>query len=241
MKITLTGLSLFVLYGLTTGYRVHIYVSTPMTANDAYTYCTTNYKDLSSITSKEEYQGLVEAAGGQLSEAWIGLHRGTRNPNIWTWTDGQPHDFTKLYIYNSNDSNCVYATKLEWFNGFCPDKRPFFCYYNYNLSLVTTNMTWQDALMYCRNQFIDLVSATEQYQLKLMQDTIKDSTTDSVWTGLRFLEGEWHWVSKTFIHIPYQGSLPSCPEEPYRCGAYTKTTAQWEMRDCDEMLNFICY
>ncbi|KAK7166145.1 hypothetical protein R3I93_006045 [Phoxinus phoxinus] len=102
------------------------------------------------------------------------------------------------------------------------------------------NMTWEDALTYCRHLYTDLSSATAQNQLELMQDTIKDSTTDSAWTGLRFLAGEWHWVSKTSTHIPNQGSLLSCPKEPYRCGAYTKTTAQLEMRDCDEMLNFIC-
>ncbi|KTF81035.1 hypothetical protein cypCar_00016616, partial [Cyprinus carpio] len=68
-----------------------------------------------------------------------------------------------------------------------------------------------------------------------------NSTRKGVWTGLRFLAGEWHWVSKTFRHIPYQGSLPSCPEEPYRCGALNNRTAQWEMRDCEERLDFMCY
>jgi len=245
MKITLTGLFLFVLYGLATGrigVKMHIYVSTPMTWNDASTHCTKYYKDMSSITSEEEQQILVAVAGGNISEAWIGLYTGSKNPNIWMWSDGQSYYFTKLNIHiKSNDNNCAYATQLEWFAGFCADKRPFFCYYNYNLSLITMNMTWEDALTYCRHVYTDLASSAEQNQLELMQDTIKDSTTDSAWTGLRFLAGEWHWVSKTFTHIPYQGSLPSCPKEPYRCGAYTKRTGQCEMRDCDEKLNFICY
>ncbi|KTF89259.1 hypothetical protein cypCar_00034939 [Cyprinus carpio] len=240
--MTLTGLLLFVL-GLTTGenYRIHIYVSTPMTGNRAFTYCKQYYTDLSTITSQEEHQLLVATAGGTFSEAWIGLYRAVKKTDTWIWSDGQSYNFTKLNVNNSEDLDCVYATELEWYNGFCPDKRPFFCYFNYTLNLVTVKMTWEDALIYCRDTFYDLASATEQYQLETLQDTSNASTTEAMWTGLRFLAGEWHWVSESFSHIPYQGSLPSCPEEPYHCGAHNKRTAQWEMRDCQEMLNFICY
>uniref|UniRef100_A0A672KSF5 C-type lectin domain-containing protein n=1 Tax=Sinocyclocheilus grahami TaxID=75366 RepID=A0A672KSF5_SINGR len=124
--------------------------------------------------------------------------------------------------------------ELEWYNGFCPDKRPFFCYFNYNLKLVTANMTWEDALIYCRDKFFDLASASEKYQLEILQDNSQASTTEAVWTGLHFLAGEWHWVSKSFRHIPYQ-------EEPYRCGALNIMTNQWENRDCEEKLHFLCY
>uniref|UniRef100_A0A8C2G3J5 C-type lectin domain-containing protein n=1 Tax=Cyprinus carpio TaxID=7962 RepID=A0A8C2G3J5_CYPCA len=107
--MTLTGLLLFVL-GLTTGenYRVHIYVSTPMTWSQAFTYCSHNYTDLSTITSQEEHQLLVVAAGGTFSEAWIGLYRTVKNPDIWIWSDGQSYNFTKLHVNNSKDLDCVY-------------------------------------------------------------------------------------------------------------------------------------
>uniref|UniRef100_A0A8C1UVC1 C-type lectin domain-containing protein n=1 Tax=Cyprinus carpio TaxID=7962 RepID=A0A8C1UVC1_CYPCA len=123
-KMTLTGLLLFVL-GLTTGenYRIHIYVSTPMTGNRAFTYCKQYYTDLSTITSQEEHQLLVAAAGGTFSEAWIGLYRTDGNPNNWKWSDGQSYSFTKLQVYQDNTFDCVYATELEWYNGFCPDKQ----------------------------------------------------------------------------------------------------------------------
>uniref|UniRef100_A0A8C1F296 C-type lectin domain-containing protein n=1 Tax=Cyprinus carpio carpio TaxID=630221 RepID=A0A8C1F296_CYPCA len=134
--MTLTGLLLFVL-GLTTGenYRIHIYVSTPMTGNRAFTYCKQYYTDLSTITSQEEHQLLVATAGGTFSEAWIGLYRAVKKTDTWIWSDGQSYNFTKLNVNNSEDLDCVYATELEWYNGFCPDKRPFFCYFNYTLNL----------------------------------------------------------------------------------------------------------
>uniref|UniRef100_A0A9J7YVC0 C-type lectin domain-containing protein n=2 Tax=Cyprinus carpio TaxID=7962 RepID=A0A9J7YVC0_CYPCA len=101
-KMTLTGLLLFVL-GLTTGenYRVHIYVSTPMTWSQAFTYCSHNYTDISTITSQEEHQLLVAAAGGTFSEAWIGLYRTDGNPNNWKWSDGQSYSFTNFEEYVS--------------------------------------------------------------------------------------------------------------------------------------------
>ncbi len=241
MKRTLAGLFLFVL-GLNAEeyYRAHIYVSTPMAWIQAYNYCKTYYTDLSAITSQEKHQLLVAAAGGTFSEAWIGLYRPAGNPNILAWSNGQSYSFTKL---NNDDKavSCVYATKLEWYMGSCQNEFPFFCHLDYELMLVGMIMTWEDALEYCRNWSADLASATDQYQLEILQNKTKASTTEGVWTGLRFLAGEWHWVSKTFRHIPFQDSLPSCPEEPYRCGARNNRTAQWEMRDCEEKLNFICY
>uniref|UniRef100_A0A671KP28 C-type lectin domain-containing protein n=1 Tax=Sinocyclocheilus anshuiensis TaxID=1608454 RepID=A0A671KP28_9TELE len=143
-------------------------------------------------------------------------------------------------VYNDKDFNCVYATELEWYNGFCPDKRPFFCYFNYNLKLVTVNMTWEDALIYCRDRFFDLASATEQYQLEILQDNSQASTTEAViWMGLRFVAGQWYWLNSESVEI--EMSLPECPEEPYRCGAINIMTNQWENRDCEEKLHFLCY
>lgn len=240
MKPTLSGLFLFVLYGLTTGddYRIHFYVPIPLSWDDAYTYCNTYYTDLSIVTSGEENQRLLDA-GGDLFQGWIGLYRDKKGH--WIWVDNQPLNFSMIYFYSPNPYYCGYATQVQWFNGYCPLMRPFFCHYVYKPILVAKNLTWEDALTYCRSNYVDLASATDVNLLKLLQQTIINPPTASVWTGLRFLAGKWHWVSKGFTQIPYQGLLPSCPEEPYRCGAFSKIKAELEMRDCNEMLSFICY
>uniref|UniRef100_A0A673KKA7 C-type lectin domain-containing protein n=1 Tax=Sinocyclocheilus rhinocerous TaxID=307959 RepID=A0A673KKA7_9TELE len=146
MKMTLTGLLLFVL-GLNAEeyYRAHIYVSTPMAWIQANSYCRTYYTDLSTITSQEEHQKLVAAAGGTFSQAWIGLFRAAEKPNTLVWSNQESYSFTKL---NNNDKtfNCVYATELEWYIGYCKNKLPFFCHFDYELRLIRMNMTWEDNL-----------------------------------------------------------------------------------------------
>nr|XP_009290811.1 uncharacterized protein LOC101886741 [Danio rerio] len=240
MKPTLSGLFLFVLYGLTTGddYRIHFYVSIPLNWGDAYTYCNTYYSDMSIVTSVEENQRLIDA-GGDLFDAWIGLYEDKKGQ--WIWVNNQPLNFSMIYSYNPNPFYCGYATRFLWYNGYCPFLRPFFCHYVYKPILVAKNLTWEDAITFCRSYHIDLASATDVNMLKLLQQAIINPPTTSVWIGLRFLAGKWHWVSKGFTQIAYQGLLPSCPAQPYRCGAFNKITAELEMRDCNEMLSFICY
>ncbi|KAL0203541.1 hypothetical protein M9458_001559, partial [Cirrhinus mrigala] len=74
MKMTLTGLFLFVL-GLNIGetVRIHFYVPTPLAWTEASSYCSQYYTSLSTITSEEEHQKLVAATGGISFQAWIGL------------------------------------------------------------------------------------------------------------------------------------------------------------------------
>ncbi|KAL1282191.1 hypothetical protein QQF64_000994 [Cirrhinus molitorella] len=242
MKMILTVFFLFVL-GLNIGetVRIHFYVPTPMTRAQALSYCTQYYTTLSIINSEEEHQKLVAAAGGIIFQGWIGLYRPVGNPNIWIWPDQQLLDFTKLYDPENRNVSCVYAAMNKWYANSCENMHPFFCHYEYDVTLVKLNKTWEDALIYCRDKFFDLASATIVSELEILRNRTKPSTTEGVWTGLRFLAGEWHWMSKTFKKILYRGSLPSCPEEPYRCGAHNRITEQWEMRDCQERLNFVCY
>lgn len=60
-----------------------------------------------------------------------------------------------------------------------------------------------------------------------------------VWTGLRFLGGEWWWSDgETLDH---QEMLPNCPSRWRHCGTVSKNaTTDWTTRDCSEKRNFIC-
>ncbi|XP_043088665.1 L-selectin-like [Puntigrus tetrazona] len=240
MKRSLAGLFLFVLGLNAQIYRTYVYVSTPLNWTQAYKYCKTYYTDLSAITSQEQNQQMLASSGVGFDKAWIGLHKTTGKPNSLAWTTEESFIFTKLYNIDKVYS-CAYATETEWYMAYCLNVLPFFCHIDYYLWLVTANMAWEDALDFCRHWYTDLASSTDQYQWEILQDRSKASTTESVWTGLRFLEGEWYWVSITFTYIPFRTWMPSCPEEPYRCGALNNQTAQWEIRDCEEKLNFFCY
>lgn len=242
MKFALTGTFLFVLYGLTAAVNVvHIFVPELLTWDDAQTFCKTFHTDMSYITSEADHQMLTKAAGGTFFQGWIGLYRRHGNPHNWMWSSTHAYDFSKLDYEKQAGYDCVYATLNLWQNYLCTLTLNFFCYDNFELRLVKENLTWEEALEHCRSYYIDLVGATSQDQFDLLSAADQNSITSQVWMGLRFLTEKWIWVSKSFKYLNFTGSLPSCPAEPYRCGAYNKITGQLENRNCDEKLNFICY
>ncbi|CAG12483.1 unnamed protein product [Tetraodon nigroviridis] len=63
--------------------------------------------------------------------------------------------------------------------------------------------------------------------------------TEKVWTGLRFLAGDWLWVNKATLRY---SELPPCPQQGQQCGALAKKdTGSVEGTDCLLKLNFLCY
>ncbi|KAK2908975.1 hypothetical protein Q8A67_004812 [Cirrhinus molitorella] len=151
----LSAFCLFVLYRETTGtLKVHAYVTTPMTCEEARKYCQTYHTDLSTVANEEDVQ-------------------------------------------------------ME-------------------------KKTWEEALEYCLSRNTDLAYVDTKVLLNM-----SNAQTERVWTGLRFLAGMWFWVGKENDETNIV--LPSCPPEPYRCGAYNVKTGNWESRDCEEKLNFLCF
>uniref|UniRef100_A0A673MUX6 C-type lectin domain-containing protein n=1 Tax=Sinocyclocheilus rhinocerous TaxID=307959 RepID=A0A673MUX6_9TELE len=107
-----------------------------------------------------------------------------------------------------------------------------------NFILVQENKTWEEALVYCRSYYTDLASFHFGWPVNQIKSQTNNAQTDSVWTGLRFLNGNWNWLN--VINDQNSLPLPSCPPEPHRCGARNTKTERWENRDCEEKLNFLC-
>ncbi|KAG9329002.1 hypothetical protein JZ751_008484, partial [Albula glossodonta] len=64
------------------------------------------------------------------------------------------------------------------------------------LKLVQQNVTWNDALSYCRKNHVELVSASTEDLQKSVAEVAKNASTTHVWLGLRFsILGFWFWVS----------------------------------------------
>ncbi|KAI2668392.1 macrophage mannose receptor 1-like protein [Labeo rohita] len=220
--------------------REHFYLSISKNWTNAQRHCRKYYEDLSTITSEEEQDMLIQLAGGNQNLKWIGLYRNKTSTNNWLWSDKISVSFTdwdKGQPNNVNGSqNCVSVIN-KWNDYFCDSSLPFFCTKT-KFILVKENKTWEEALQYCRTHHTDLASITTERQLQLIKNETRETQTESVWTGLRYLAGEWFWVGNEALRE--QISLPECPAQPCRCGARNTKTDKWENRDCAENLNFIC-
>ncbi|KAF5890113.1 macrophage mannose receptor 1-like, partial [Clarias magur] len=117
------------------------------------------------------------------------------------------------------------------------DTRRFYCY-RY-LILVQEEMTWNEAQEFCRTNYTGLASVTSETSLRQLNLETAQTQTESVWTGLRFMNGIWFWVSGE--QLGSQVSLSSCPPSSYSCGSLNNNTNTLENRNCNDRLNFICY
>uniref|UniRef100_A0A672PGP5 C-type lectin domain-containing protein n=1 Tax=Sinocyclocheilus grahami TaxID=75366 RepID=A0A672PGP5_SINGR len=130
----------------------------------------------------------------------------------------------KVHIRMTSRLNCTFAKSL--------------CKAYTSLSVVSSNEDLQMLEEAAGGTYSHSWIYSQEDSCKLLK--YEDTTsTDRVWTGLRFLNGAWNWLN--MANVPaFIFSLPSCPPEPNRCGARNIKTEQWENRDCEEKLNFIC-
>ncbi|XP_011604049.2 C-type mannose receptor 2-like isoform X3 [Takifugu rubripes] len=114
-----------------------------------------------------------------------------------------------------------------------------------NLILIRENLTWIQALSYCRKNHVDLVHITTRDVQEKVAAIVKNSTSPHVWTGLRYtcLFNFWFWA--TSAPGCYQNWAPGQgPQRDYGCrvtGAVQATGGQqWVGLPDGERLNFIC-
>uniref|UniRef100_A0A672MNN0 C-type lectin domain-containing protein n=1 Tax=Sinocyclocheilus grahami TaxID=75366 RepID=A0A672MNN0_SINGR len=106
--------------------------------------------------------------------------------------------------------------------------------------LVRQKETWEGALEYCRSHYNDLASLSTAD--KMNSALLEITQAEYVWTGLRFLAGDWFWVSGDDLDYTawYQNEQPQCPDRDLRCGALDMQTKLWTHRNCEEKLSFVC-
>ncbi|XP_051984765.1 C-type mannose receptor 2-like [Xyrauchen texanus] len=238
MKTISFALFLTALNELTTALvRQHFYISLQLPWNQAQIYCRSNYADLSTINSQTEYDIFLIDKGSSNEDSWIGL---SRYGNEWNWSDGSQYNGT-INMWkngqpdNKNTNNCVKLHNGQWEQNDCSQQKQFYCYkWISGVTLVPRQMSWENALKFCRTYYSDLASLTTPRSLLYA----KNYTTTSVWTGLRFLAGSWFWVTGELLEDVT--SLSKCPVEPYRCGARNPAIDLWENKDCEEKLYFLC-
>ncbi|XP_043972919.1 macrophage mannose receptor 1-like [Gambusia affinis] len=185
---------------------------------------------------------------------WIGLHRDPEESLVWRWINvktgigltGDDVSRSRNWgLAQAIGASCGSYNSLTktWESSLCSLEKPFVCYAD-NLVVVTENKTWEDALNHCREMTnksfkFDLLSVTNSSDYGYVSDRLYRATTDEVWTGLRFLGGEWWWSDGE--SLDHQEMLPDCPSQWQHCGTVSKNnTTNWTRRDCSERRNFIC-
>ncbi|XP_048887530.1 lymphocyte antigen 75-like [Brienomyrus brachyistius] len=221
----------------------NVFISSHLHWQEALSYCQNHYSDLSYVRSDAEVTELLNAMDtNQMS--WIGL---SRHDSSWKWTNGDPltyHNWAPGQPHNDHDINCASTASGLWYANDCNAKHAFYCARNVQEMVVVENpMVWEEALVYCRNHYQDLVSLALKTELILALQKAKNFQGTHFWTGLRFLDDSWLWVDGEKLRNGSWSAdpLPKCPAEPFRCGALSTFTNSQEVRSCEEQLSYICY
>ncbi|KAG9335396.1 hypothetical protein JZ751_004717 [Albula glossodonta] len=109
------------------------------------------------------------------------------------------------------------------------------------LKLIQENMTWNEALSYCREKHVELVLVSTEDLQKSVAEVVKNASTTHVWLGLRFsILGFWFWVSGE--DVCYQNWGPNQEGKNGHTGAVeSHENHSWVSLPETEKLNFICF
>ncbi|XP_048827634.1 putative C-type lectin domain family 20 member A [Brienomyrus brachyistius] len=208
----------------------------------AQNYCRSNYTDLATVRNKED-NDLINNMVKHDNWAWIGLFQDT-----WGWSDLSNSSFRnwKTGLNDNVGDKCALA-QVTWPGTWdvtpCAEKHPFICYDD-NLILVNSNMTWNEALNYCRTHYSDLVSVDNEEIQYWVSRRAEKASTHHVWLGLRFscYLNFWFWVSAE--NVCYQNWAPNNISNGNLCGTtgavQSKDPHYWVSLPEYETLNFIC-
>ncbi|XP_026122353.1 macrophage mannose receptor 1-like [Carassius auratus] len=115
------------------------------------------------------------------------------------------------------------------------------------LIVIRENVTWSEALRYCRQNHVDLVSVHSEEMQRRVMNVVKRASTAEVWLGLRHscTVGIWFWVSEDTVcyqnWAPGNGTSEEDCEHTVRSGAVQSGGDQrWISLPETHKLNFIC-
>ncbi|XP_073668245.1 macrophage mannose receptor 1-like [Paramisgurnus dabryanus] len=226
--------------------RRYHHINIYMTWTEAQRYCRENYTDLAKVKNMNDQNQLMKSVKISLtSGVWIALNRSSVYK--WKWSLGDPVEYTNWYNEDSKGpDNCVYMRDGSWHHQDCNKNMRFICY-NDNLILIKKNLSWSDALRYCRENHVDLVSVDSEEIQFMVTDMIDRASTDAVWMGLRHscAVGLWFWVNGEMLCYRNwapgnETAVDDCDNEVKSGAVQSGGDPRWISIPESRKLNFIC-
>ncbi|KAF4116622.1 hypothetical protein G5714_004111 [Onychostoma macrolepis] len=196
-------------------------VQQSMSWRSAQSYCRGNHTDLSSVRNQSENQQIQQLMNtGGVTAIWIGLFR-----DSWEWSDKSTSSFRNWASTEPNDNlGNEDATVLvisgerrgQWADWPCNTLFPFVCQED-QFILIKQNLSWSEAMTYCRQNHVDLVSVpSPQIEQRVMSAARRASTT-AVWMGLHHYCSMNMWLWLRGEVVCYQNWAVGNGTGPHNC------------------------
>ncbi|KAI7792239.1 hypothetical protein IRJ41_025988 [Triplophysa rosa] len=193
---------------------------------DAQRFCRQHHTDLINVRNQTDNQLIHNIINDPQRSVWIGLFR-----DSWQWSD---HTDSAFRYWDSGQpdnsgSDCTAVdmnNEGKWHDVSCSGSYTFVCHED-ELILIQKNLSWTEAVTYCRENHVDLVSVDSQ-EIQLMVTEV----LHQVWTAEVVCYQNWAPGN--------EAAVDDCEREVRSGAVQSGGDHLWISLPGSHKLNFIC-